>query len=68
MIEVKGLNCLACWRFNRCYRLPAATGARRVTAIDVGHNQIDWRLRTDARVEVRGINARYLKPDDFPKN
>ena len=41
-------------------------GARHVTAIDVGHNQIDWRLRTDDRVEVReGINARYLKPGDF---
>ncbi len=41
-------------------------GARKVVAIDVGHNQIDWRLRTDPRVEVReGVNARYLKPDDF---
>jgi 23S rRNA (cytidine1920-2'-O)/16S rRNA (cytidine1409-2'-O)-methyltransferase len=41
-------------------------GALRVVAIDVGHNQIDWRLRNDERVEVReGINARYLKPDDF---
>jgi 23S rRNA (cytidine1920-2'-O)/16S rRNA (cytidine1409-2'-O)-methyltransferase len=41
-------------------------GARKVVAIDVGHNQIDWRLRSDLRVEVReGVNARYLKPDDF---
>ena len=41
-------------------------GARRVFAIDVGHNQIDWRLRTDPRVEVReGVNARYLQPGDF---
>ena len=41
-------------------------GARKVFAVDVGHNQIDWRLRTDARVEVReGINARYLQPEDF---
>ena len=41
-------------------------GARRVVAVDVGHNQIDWRLRTDARVEVReGVNARHLKPEDF---
>lgn len=41
-------------------------GARRVVAIDVGHNQIDWRLRTDTRVEVRErVNARYLQPDDF---
>lgn len=41
-------------------------GARKVIAIDVGHNQIDWRIRTDERVEVReGINARYLQPQDF---
>ena len=41
-------------------------GARRVVALDVGHNQIDWRLRTDARVEVReGVNARHLRPEDF---
>jgi 23S rRNA (cytidine1920-2'-O)/16S rRNA (cytidine1409-2'-O)-methyltransferase len=41
-------------------------GARRVVAIDVGHNQIDWRLRNDPRVEVReGVNARYLTPEEF---
>ena len=41
-------------------------GARRVVALDVGHNQIDWRLRSDDRVEVReGVNARYLTPKDF---
>jgi 23S rRNA (cytidine1920-2'-O)/16S rRNA (cytidine1409-2'-O)-methyltransferase len=41
-------------------------GARRVVAVDVGHNQIDWRLRTDPRVEVReGTNARHLAPEDF---
>ncbi|HEX8723739.1 MAG TPA: TlyA family RNA methyltransferase [Pyrinomonadaceae bacterium] len=41
-------------------------GARRVVALDVGHNQIDWRLRTDPRVEVReGVNARHLSPADF---
>ncbi|MDQ1559914.1 MAG: rRNA (cytidine1920-2-O)/16S rRNA (cytidine1409-2-O)-methyltransferase [Pyrinomonadaceae bacterium] len=41
-------------------------GARRVVAVDVGHNQLDWRIRNDARVEVReGVNARYLRPEDF---
>jgi len=41
-------------------------GARKVVAVDVGHNQIDWRLRNDARVEVReGVNARYLSVADF---
>ncbi|HZJ43706.1 MAG TPA: TlyA family RNA methyltransferase, partial [Pyrinomonadaceae bacterium] len=42
-------------------------GATKVWAVDVGHNQIDWKLRTDPRVEVReGVNARYLQPSDFP--
>jgi 23S rRNA (cytidine1920-2'-O)/16S rRNA (cytidine1409-2'-O)-methyltransferase len=41
-------------------------GAAQVVAVDVGHNQIDWRLRQDPRVEVReGVNARFLKPEDF---
>jgi 23S rRNA (cytidine1920-2'-O)/16S rRNA (cytidine1409-2'-O)-methyltransferase len=41
-------------------------GARHVIAVDVGHNQIDWRLRTDSRVGIRErVNARYLQPDDF---
>lgn len=41
-------------------------GAREVVAIDVGHNQLDWKIRNDPRVEVReGVNARYLKPSDF---
>lgn len=42
-------------------------GAQKVFAIDVGHNQIDWRLRTDPRVVLReGVNARYLQAEDFP--
>ena len=41
-------------------------GARRVTAVDVGTNQMVWKLRSDARVEVREqTNARALKPEDF---
>ncbi|MGH9905700.1 MAG: TlyA family RNA methyltransferase [Pyrinomonadaceae bacterium] len=41
-------------------------GARQVVAIDVGHNQLEWRLRTDTRVAVReGVNARYFRPEDF---
>jgi 23S rRNA (cytidine1920-2'-O)/16S rRNA (cytidine1409-2'-O)-methyltransferase len=42
-------------------------GAARVVAVDVGHNQIDWKLRQDPRVVVmEGVNARYLKPEDLP--
>jgi len=41
-------------------------GAKRVVAVDVGTNQIDWKLRNDVRVEIReNTNARYLKPEDF---
>jgi 23S rRNA (cytidine1920-2'-O)/16S rRNA (cytidine1409-2'-O)-methyltransferase len=42
-------------------------GAARVVAVDVGHGQLDWKLRRDNRVELReNVNARYLTPDDFP--
>ena len=42
------------------------SGARRVVAVDVGHNQIAWALRNDDRVEVReGVNARYLMAGNF---
>jgi len=41
-------------------------GARKVVAVDVGHNQLDWKLRRDARVELReGVNARYLAAAEF---
>lgn len=41
-------------------------GAKKVYAVDSGTNQLDWKLRNDARVIVReNINARYLKPEDF---
>ena len=42
-------------------------GAVRVVALDVGHGQIDWKLRTDPRVVViEGFNARRLTPADLP--
>lgn len=67
-IDVKGLICLdvgaSTGGFTDCL---LQKGARKVFAIDVGHNQLDWRLRQDSRVEVReGVNARYVKPEDFP--
>lgn len=43
-------------------------GAAKVYAIDVGYNQLDWKLRTDERVINREkTNARYLTPEDFPE-
>ena len=67
-IDVSGFVCLdvgaSTGGFTDCL---LQNGAKKVFAVDVGHNQIDWRLRNDPRVEVReGVNARYLTPADFP--
>jgi 23S rRNA (cytidine1920-2'-O)/16S rRNA (cytidine1409-2'-O)-methyltransferase len=39
-------------------------GARRVYAVDVTINQLDWKLQKDARVVTIERNARYLKAED----
>lgn len=66
-LDVTGFTCLdvgaSTGGFTDCL---LQHGAQRVVALDVGHNQIDWRLRNDPRVDVReGVNARYLQPQDF---
>ncbi len=66
-IDVKGRLCLdvgsSTGGFTDCL---LQRGARHITAIDVGKGQLDWKLRNDPRVTVReGVNARYLKPEDF---
>ena len=41
-------------------------GAKKVFCVDVGTNQLVWKLRNDERVEAReNTNARHLKPEDF---
>lgn len=41
-------------------------GAARVHAVDVGTNQLVWKLRSDPRVIVKEqFNARYMTPDDL---
>ena len=41
-------------------------GAAQVYAVDVGYNQLAWRLRNDERVVVlEKTNARHLVPGDF---
>ncbi len=41
-------------------------GATKVFAIDVGHSQLDWKIRSDARVVVREkLNARHLTPAEI---
>jgi len=43
-------------------------GAAAVIALDVGHGQLDWRLRNDPRVTVReGVNARRLTTIVIPE-
>jgi 23S rRNA (cytidine1920-2'-O)/16S rRNA (cytidine1409-2'-O)-methyltransferase len=43
-------------------------GAARVHAIDVGHSQLAWKIRSDPRVVVREhLNARYLTRTDVPE-
>ena len=42
-------------------------GAAKVWAIDVGHSQLDWKIRSDPRVIVREkLNARHLTRADIP--
>jgi 23S rRNA (cytidine1920-2'-O)/16S rRNA (cytidine1409-2'-O)-methyltransferase len=42
-------------------------GAARVVALDVGHGQLDWKIRSDPRVIVmERVNARSLAPADLP--
>jgi 23S rRNA (cytidine1920-2'-O)/16S rRNA (cytidine1409-2'-O)-methyltransferase len=43
-------------------------GATRVVALDVGHGQLDWKLRSDPRVvAIERVNARSLTPQDLPE-
>jgi 23S rRNA (cytidine1920-2'-O)/16S rRNA (cytidine1409-2'-O)-methyltransferase len=67
-INPEGKNCLdvgaSTGGFTDCL---LQHGAARVWTIDVGHNQLVWRLRQDPRVVVQeGVNARDLSPDQFP--
>ena len=41
-------------------------GAVKVYSVDVGHGQLDWKLRNDDRVVcMEGTNARYLTREDI---
>jgi len=43
-------------------------GARLVYAVDVGYNQLDWRLRTHPQVVcMERTNARYLTQEQIPE-
>ena len=41
-------------------------GAAKVYSVDVGHGQLDWKLRNDERVVcMEKTNIRYVTPDDI---
>jgi 23S rRNA (cytidine1920-2'-O)/16S rRNA (cytidine1409-2'-O)-methyltransferase len=66
-IDVRGKVCLdagaSTGGFTDCL---LQRGAAKVYAVDVGHGQLDWRLRRDPRVVVReGLNVRYLAASDL---
>ena len=43
-------------------------GAAKVYSVDVGHGQLDWKLRTDERVVcMEKTNFRYMLPGDSPE-
>ena len=45
----------------------AAARRAHVIALDVGHGQLHWKLRSDPRVTViEDVNARHLAPGDLP--
>jgi 23S rRNA (cytidine1920-2'-O)/16S rRNA (cytidine1409-2'-O)-methyltransferase len=67
-VDVAGLACLdvgaSTGGFTDCL---LQRGAARVIALDVGHGQLEWRLRNDPRVEVlERINARAVRSADLP--
>jgi 23S rRNA (cytidine1920-2'-O)/16S rRNA (cytidine1409-2'-O)-methyltransferase len=67
-IEVGGRSCLdvgaSTGGFTDCL---LQRGAERVIALDVGHGQLDWGLRSDPRVHaIERENARELASTDLP--
>src|SRR5215475_7074805 len=69
-VDVQNLHCIdigaSTGGFTDCL---LQHGAAHVTAVDVGHNQLDWSIRQDARVTVKeGMNARYITGADFPES
>lgn len=68
-IEVAGLSCLDIGASTGGFTdVLLARGAAGVHAVDVGHGQLDWKLRNDQRVTVlERTNARYLDQALIPR-
>jgi 23S rRNA (cytidine1920-2'-O)/16S rRNA (cytidine1409-2'-O)-methyltransferase len=67
-IEVRGRECLDIGASTGGFTdVMLQRGAARVVALDVGHGQLDWKLRNDPRVLViERFNARHLTIADLP--
>ncbi|MCR5269178.1 MAG: TlyA family RNA methyltransferase [Lachnospiraceae bacterium] len=68
-ITLKGLTCMdigaSTGGFTDCM---LQNGAVKVYAIDVGHGQLDWKLRTDERVVcMEKTNFRYVTKEQIPE-
>ena len=66
-IDLKGQRCIdigsSTGGFTDCM---LQRGAASVCAVDVGTNQLDYKLRSDERVDVKEkYNFRYAAPEDF---
>lgn len=66
-VDCKGRTCLdigaSTGGFTDCM---LQNGAVKVFAIDVGHGQLDWKLRNDERVVcMEKTNIRFVKPEDI---
>ena len=50
------------WGFHRWFHsIVSCSGAADVVAVDVGHNQLAWKIRSDPRVTtIEGANARSM--------
>lgn len=67
-IDPTGMNCLdvgaSTGGFTDCL---LQHGADKVVAVDVGTNQLAWKIRSDDRVTVfENVNARTLRAEDIP--
>jgi 23S rRNA (cytidine1920-2'-O)/16S rRNA (cytidine1409-2'-O)-methyltransferase len=62
-IQVQGKSCLDIGSSTGgfCHFL-LLNGARRVYALDVDSRQLDWKVRSDARLKTIELNARFLEP------
>lgn len=68
-LDLEGLTCMdvgaSTGGFTDCM---LQNGASRVYSLDVGHGQLDWKLRGDDRVVcMEKFNARHLTPEDVPE-